>query len=106
MIQKGQVSAIDNGGKTVTVTPYFGSTVSVRLVVPDALRNLLPVNTPVIYATFADNTGIVLARADGKMNTSGSGGGSSASGEVTLVDRATASEYTLYVESGKLKMET
>lgn len=68
MIQKGQISAIMDGGKYVTATPYFGGTVSVPLVVPFFLIGALPVNTPIVYATFPDNTGIVLARADGEWN--------------------------------------
>ena len=68
MIYKGQVSAILDGGKKVTVTPYAGGTVTFPLVVPYFLIDALPVNTPVVYAAFADNTGIVLARADGEWN--------------------------------------
>lgn len=68
MIYKGQVSAIVDGGKKVTVTPYTGVTVTFPLVVPYFLIGALPVNTPVIYATFDDNSGIILARADGEWN--------------------------------------
>lgn len=68
MIQKGQVSAVLDGGKSVTVTPYTGGTVTFPLVVPFFLIGALPINTPVVYTTFADNTGIVLARADGEWN--------------------------------------
>ena len=68
MIYKGQVSAILDGGKTVTVTPYSGGIVTFPLVVPFFLIDALPVNTPVVYAAFDDGTGIVLARADGDWN--------------------------------------
>ena len=68
MIQKGQVSAILDGGKKVTVAPYSGGTVTFPLVVPYFLIGALPVNTPVVYVTFADNTGIILSRADGEWN--------------------------------------
>lgn len=68
MIHKGQVSAVLDGGTHVTVAPYTGSTVTFPLVVPSFLIGMLPVNTPVVYATFEDNTGIILARADGVCN--------------------------------------
>lgn len=68
MIDKGQVSAILDGGKKVTVKPNTGGTVTFPLVVPYFLIGALPVNTPVVYSTFDDNTGIVLARADGEWN--------------------------------------
>lgn len=68
MVQKGKVSAVLNGGKEVTVTPYFGGTVTFPLVVPFFLIGALPVNTPVVFVTFGDNSGIVLARADGEWN--------------------------------------
>ena len=47
---------------------YTGVTVTFPLVVPYFLIGALPVNTPVIYATFDDNSGIILARADGEWN--------------------------------------
>ena len=68
MIHKGQVSAVLNGGNHVTVAPYTGGTVTFPLVVPFFLVDALPVNTPVVYAIFEDNTGIILARADGEWN--------------------------------------
>lgn len=68
MIHKGQISAVLNGGTYVTVAPYSGGTVTFPLVVPFFLIGALPVNTPVVYATFDDNTGIVLSRADGEWN--------------------------------------
>lgn len=68
MIFKGQVSAILDGGKKVTVTPYNGGTVTFPLVVPYFLIGALPINTPVIYSSFDDNSGIILARADGEWN--------------------------------------
>ena len=68
MIQKGQVSAVLDGGKFVTVTPYTGGTVTFPLVVPSFLVGDLPVHTPVVYTAFADNTGIILCRMDGKYN--------------------------------------
>jgi hypothetical protein len=65
MIQKGMVSSVLNGGATVTATPYNGGTVSVPLAVPFFLVGVLPVNTPIVYTVFPDNTGVVLTRMDG-----------------------------------------
>lgn len=68
MVQKGKVSTIIDGGKSVTATPYAGGTVTVPLTVPFFLLNALPVGTPIAYAVFDDNTGIVLSRMDGEWN--------------------------------------
>ena len=68
MVKKGKVSSLAADGKTVTVTPYAGGVVSAQLVVPFFLIGALPVGTPVVYSVFDDNTGIVLARADGDWN--------------------------------------
>lgn len=68
MVKKGKVSTVSADEKMVTVTPYSGGIVSAPLVVPFFLVGALPVNTPVVYATFDDNTGIVLSRADGDWN--------------------------------------
>lgn len=70
MLRKGKVSAVLDGGQTVTVTPYLGGTVTMPLVVPDSMRGLLAVNTPVMYHIFEDNTGIVLSRMDGRSGVS------------------------------------
>ncbi len=68
MINKGTVSAILEGGKKVSVKPYIGESVTVAMVVPFFLFGCLEVGMPVVYATFEDNTGIVLARMDGEWN--------------------------------------
>lgn len=68
MVQKGKVSAILDGGRAVTVTPYAGSTVTAALIVPFFLVGVLPVGTPVAFVVFEDNTGVVLARMDGEWN--------------------------------------
>ena len=68
MVQKGKVSAILNGGGSVTITPYAGETVTAPVTVPAFLIGALPVGTPVAYVVFGDNTGIVLARMDGQWN--------------------------------------
>ena len=68
MVHKGKVSSVLNDGKTVMVTPYAGGIVTAPLVVPFFLIGVLPIGTPVIYSTFDDNTGIILARTDGDWN--------------------------------------
>ena len=70
LIQKGKVSTIEEDGKKVTATPYDGDTVTPALVVPYFLTNALPVNTPIVYVVFGDNTGVVLSRMDGDWNHS------------------------------------
>lgn len=67
-VSKGTVSALYNGGKMATVTPYLGETVTVQLVVPFFLYKSLEVGMPVVYAVFEDCTGVVLARMDGEWN--------------------------------------
>lgn len=66
MVEKGKVSTVLDGGKSVTATPYSGGTVSTPLTVPTELIGYLSVNTPIVYVTFEDGTGIVLCRIDGK----------------------------------------
>lgn len=68
MIQKGKITAVLDGGKAVTVTPYGGSTVTAPITVPFFLVDALPVGTPVVFVHFEDNTGIVLSRMDGEIN--------------------------------------
>lgn len=68
MVQKGKVSAVLDGGKMVTVTPYAGGTVTFPITVPVFLVGVLPIGTPVAYVVFEDNSGIVLSRMDGEWN--------------------------------------
>lgn len=68
MVLKGKVSSVSADGKTVTVAPYGGGFVTAPLTVPFFLIGVIPVNTSVVYTTFSDNTGIVLARMDGEWN--------------------------------------
>lgn len=68
MTQKGKVSSVLDGGKKVTATPYGGGVVSISLVVPAFLVGALAINTPIVYITFDDNTGLVLSRMDGGWN--------------------------------------
>ena len=70
MVSKGKVSSVSADGKTVTVVPYSGDFVTVPLTVPFFLIGATPVNTPVVYTTFSDNTGIVISRMDGEWNHS------------------------------------
>ena len=73
MIQKGKVSTVLSDGKYVTATPDAGDIVTVQLVVPSPLIGILPVGTPIVYVTFADGTGLVIARADGVWGESNGG---------------------------------
>ncbi len=69
MINKGFISSIDETQKTAVVIPQEASgNVTFPLVVPYFLLECLQVNMPVVYATFPDNTGIILARLDGEWN--------------------------------------
>ena len=68
MVQKGKVSAVLDGGRFVTVTPFGGSIVTAPLTVPFFLIGALPVGEVVAYASFGDGTGIVIARMDGEWN--------------------------------------
>lgn len=68
MIQKGKVSAVLDGGRSVTITPYAGGTVTTPVTVPAFLVGFVPVGTPVAFVVFEDNTGIVLSRMDGQWN--------------------------------------
>ena len=67
-VSKGKVSVIHDGGATVTVKPYTGDVVTPKLVVPFFLLDCLKVGMEVVYATFEDNTGVVMARMDGEWN--------------------------------------
>lgn len=64
MIGKGTISAIY--GNTATITPYTGEVVTEQLVIPFFLYDCLEVGMAVVYAAFADCTGIILARMDGE----------------------------------------
>lgn len=67
MIDKGKISSIsENGEKAVVIPSYTDSAVTFPLVIPDSLKDSLSVNDSVLYATFEDNTGIILSRMDGQ----------------------------------------
>lgn len=68
MINKGKISTVLQDGKMVTIKPYAGEIVTAPLVVPFFLYGALPVGLEVVYTTFPDGTGIVLARMDGEFN--------------------------------------
>lgn len=69
MINKGFISNIVESGKKAMVIPQEASnTTTFPLVIPYFLLECLEVNMPVVYATFPDDTGIILARLDGEWN--------------------------------------
>lgn len=71
-VDKGKVVLVST--TTARVVPYGPETVSYDVVIPEPLRGQIEKNMPVIYATFADRSGIILYRADGEGG--GQGGGS------------------------------
>lgn len=66
MIYKGVVSVVDPDGKKASVVSLDTNIVTPLLVVPFYLRGWLSVGTPVVYAVFDDNTGIIIQRQDGE----------------------------------------
>lgn len=68
MLLKGKVSAVLDGGRAVTATPYAGGTVTAPMTVPAYLIGVLPVGTPIAYVIFEDDTGLVISRMDGAWN--------------------------------------
>lgn len=69
MINKGFISTIVEDGKKAIVIPQEANgTTTFALAIPYFLLECLETNMPVVYATFEDNTGIVLARLDGEWN--------------------------------------
>lgn len=68
MIGKGTISSLYDNGRVATIKPYLGEVVTPKLVVHYSLLECLSVGMPVVYAVFADGTGIVLARMDGEWN--------------------------------------
>lgn len=86
MIDKGMVSTVSADGKAATVVPAFsGPSVTFPLVVPFFLAGSLTVKMPVVYATFPDNTGVILARMDGEWNRE-------LSGDLTIKGMATVGD--------------
>lgn len=67
-VGKGTISALYNGEKTATVKPYLGDVVTPEMVVPFFLYKSLTIGMPVVYVSFEDNTGVILARMDGEWN--------------------------------------
>lgn len=67
-VTKGTISALYESGKKAAIKPYSGEVVTPELVVPFFLFDCLEVGMPVVYASFEDGTGIVLARMDGEWN--------------------------------------
>lgn len=85
MMQKGKVSAVLDDGMRVTATPYGGGVVSVPLSVPAALIGILPINTPIVYITFDDNTGLVISRMDGVSRAPGGSISAYAEGDAIII---------------------
>ena len=104
MLCKGKVSSVASGGGMATVTPYNGGIVTPFLVVPQSVGGVLSVGDPVVYALFQDNSGIIIARADGGGgNEGGEDGDASAYIENNvLVVTAGSSGASAYVENGVL----
>ena len=91
MINKGTVSTVLQDGKMVSIKPYTGESVTAPLVVPFFLFGGLPVGIEVVYATFPDGTGIVLARTDGEFNRN-IPGSLTIDGSLTVAGNITASD--------------
>ena len=66
MVDKGKVSSLRNNGKIAEVIPSTAeAAVTCQLVVSELIQKHIDVGDEVVYATFEDNTGIVLAKMDG-----------------------------------------
>jgi hypothetical protein len=69
MIDKGYVSSILDGGKKVTVIPATsGDVVTQPLTVPFFLLGTMKPRKEVVFCSFPDGTGLVLAALDGGWN--------------------------------------
>ena len=98
MINKGNVSAVLQDGRAVSVKPYTGESVTSPLVVPFFLFKGLPVGTEVVYTTFPDGTGIVLARMDGEFNRN-IPGSVKIDGNLTVSESVNATDFETLVAS-------
>lgn len=75
MIDKGYVSSILDGGKKVTVIPATsGDVVTQPLTVPFFLLGTMKPRKEVVFCSFPDGTGLVLAALDGSWNHDLAGG--------------------------------
>lgn len=83
-VSKGTISALYEGGKRAAIKPYLGEVVTPELVVPFFLLDCLDVGMPVVYATFEDGTGIVLARMDGDWSHKLKDGVEITTGDITI----------------------
>lgn len=69
MIDKGYVSSILDGGKKVTVIPATsGDVVTQPLTVPFFLLGTMKPRKEIVFCSFPDGTGLVLAALDGSWN--------------------------------------
>lgn len=102
MIEKGFVSTVLDGGKKVTVVPAFsGDVVSHELVVPFFLVGTMEVNKEVIYCSFPDNSGMVLANLDGTWNHK-IDGDVDITGKVTSTAAKTGNLESTTIEAGTI----
>lgn len=86
-INKGLVSAIQDGGKSITaVISNAPGAVSCTLTVPFFLLECLEIGMPIAFVEFEDCTGLVLARMDGEWNHD-------LKGEVRVELEVTASDF-------------
>lgn len=69
MIDKGYVSSILDGGKKVTVIPATsGDVVTQPLTVPFFLLGTMKPQKEIVFCSFPDGSGVVLAALDGTWN--------------------------------------
>ena len=106
MIEKGYVSAVLDGGKKVTVVPAFsGDVVSHELVVPFFLVGTMEVKKEVIYCSFPDNSGAVLANLDGTWNHK-IDGDVEISGKMTSASAKTGALESTSINAGTIAGDT
>lgn len=86
MINKGTISALYDDGRKASIKPYMGDVVTPELVVPFFLLECLEVGMPVVYVTFEDNTGVVIARMDGEWNHKVWGGVKIVTGDTEITE--------------------
>lgn len=66
MVDKGKISYVTTDGKAIVIPSNTSDAVTCPLEIPSRLSGALAVNDCVVYATFCDNTGIILERMSGR----------------------------------------
>lgn len=94
-IKKGVISSIIGEDKATVVLSEAKSTVTAELVIPWDLYKSLKVNDAVAYVQFADGTGLILARMDGKRSTIVKGDLTLENGKLTADDVKTSAVISL-----------